>query len=147
MGKALQFSSQNTVDCYSISLNEFFFYDFFLKLSLSILVRKTLQFSSQNIVNCCNVFFHGFFSFQNYLCRFFLILTWQRIQLCNFFFFLLTKKLSHVGKTLYISSQNTVNCYKSFYLVSKFLITNTTFFFRHEILAQQYIQFLLFIQR
>jgi len=33
-----------------------------------------------------------------------------------------------VAKTLYFSSQNTVNCYKSFCSVSKFLITNTTFF-------------------
>ena len=33
-----------------------------------------------------------------------------------------------MAKALYISSQNTVDCYKSFCLVSKFLITNTTFF-------------------
>jgi len=48
-----------------------------------------------------------------------------------FFFFLLTEKLNHVGKSLYLSSQNTVDCYKSFFSVSKFFITNTTFFFRH----------------
>jgi hypothetical protein len=33
-----------------------------------------------------------------------------------------------VAKTLYLSSQNTVNYYKSFCSVSKFWITNTTFF-------------------
>jgi hypothetical protein len=45
-----------------------------------------------------------------------------------FFFFLLTEKLNHVAKTLYLSSQNTVDCYKSFCSVSKFFITNTIFF-------------------
>ena len=118
MGKAMQFFSENTMDCYSISLNSFYF----------ILLGKALQFSSQNIVNYYNVFSHGFFSFQNYLCWFFLILSWQRIQLCNFFFFLLTKKLNDVAKALYLSSQKTVDCYKSFCSVSKFFITNKTFF-------------------
>jgi hypothetical protein len=33
-----------------------------------------------------------------------------------------------MAKSLYLSSQNTMDCYKSFYSVSKFLITNTTFF-------------------
>jgi hypothetical protein len=33
-----------------------------------------------------------------------------------------------VAKALYLSSQNTVHCYKSFCLGSKFLITNTAFF-------------------
>jgi len=45
-----------------------------------------------------------------------------------FFCFLLTEKLNHVTKALYLSSQNIVDCYKLFYSVSKFLITNTTFF-------------------
>jgi hypothetical protein len=44
------------------------------------------------------------------------------------FFFLLTEKLNHVVKALYLSSQNTVDYHKSFCLISKFLITNTTFF-------------------
>ena len=118
MRKTLQFFSHNTVDCYNISLNGFLFY----------FIGK--RFSSQNIVNCYNVFYHEFFSFQNYLCWFFfLILSWWRIQLCNFFFFLLTEKLNHVAKALYLSSQNIVDCYKSFCSVSKFFITNTTFFF------------------
>ena len=120
MGEALQFLSQNTVDCYSISLNGFYF----------ILLGKTLQFSSQNIVNCYNVFPHRFFFLPKLsLLVFFLILSWQKIQLCNLFCFLLTEKLNHVAKALYLYSQNTVDCYKSFCLVSKFLITNTTFFF------------------
>ena len=38
-----------------------------------------------------------------------------------------------MGKTLQLSSQNTVNCYNLFYSVSKFLITNTTFFFSWNI--------------
>ena len=46
-----------------------------------------------------------------------------------FFFFLLIEKLNHVGKSLYLSSQNTVDCYKLFFSVSKYSITNTTFFF------------------
>ena len=33
-----------------------------------------------------------------------------------------------MAKILYLSSQNTVNCYKSFCSVSKFWIANTTFF-------------------
>jgi hypothetical protein len=33
-----------------------------------------------------------------------------------------------VAKTLYLSSQNTIDYYKSFCSISKFLITNTTFF-------------------
>jgi hypothetical protein len=33
-----------------------------------------------------------------------------------------------VAKALYLSSQNTVDCYKLFCSVSKFFITNTTFF-------------------
>ena len=41
-------------------------------------------------------------------------------------------------KTLYISSQNNIDCYKLFCSVSKFLITNTTFF-RHEIFASSYL--------
>jgi len=45
-----------------------------------------------------------------------------------FFCFLLTEKLNHVAKALYLSSQNTVDCYKLFCSVSKFLITNTIFF-------------------
>ena len=94
-----------------------------------ILLGKTLQFSSQNIVNFYNVFPHGFvFLPKLSLLAFFLILSWQRIQFCNFFCFLLTEKLNHVVKILYLSSQNTVECYKLFYSVSKFLITNTTFF-------------------
>ena len=74
-------------------------------------------------------FLMGFFPSKIIFVGFFLILSQQRIQLCNFFFFLLTEKLNHVAKALYLFSQNTVDCYKSFCSVSKFFITNTTFFF------------------
>ena len=47
----------------------------------------------------------------------------------QFFFFLLTKKLNHVGKALYLSSQNTVDCYKSLCSVSKFFDHQHNFFF------------------
>jgi len=42
--------------------------------------------------------------------------------------FLLTEKINHVAKTLYFSSQNTVDCYKSFCLVSKFWSPTQLFF-------------------
>ena len=74
---------------------------------------------------------------------FFLILSWQRIQPCNVFCFLLTEKLNHVAKELYLSSQNIVDCYKLFCSIYKFFITNKTFFFRHEILAPSYLQFFI----
>ena len=128
MGKTLLFSSQNTVDCYNISLNGFF-YDFFLKLYLSILLGKSLQFFSQNIVNCYNVFPHGYcFLPKLSLSIFFNIKLVENLSLL-FFLLLLTKKLNHVAKALYLSAQNTMDCYKSFCSVSKFFITNTTFFF------------------
>ena len=44
-------------------------------------------------------------------------------------FFLLTKKLNHVGKSLCLFSQNTVDCYKSFCSVSKFFLSPTQLFF------------------
>ena len=126
------------MDCYSISLNGFLFY--FIGENTVVFLTKHCQllrrFSSW-------VFFLPKLS----LLVFFLILSWQRIQLCNFFCFLLTEKLNHVAKALYLSSQNTVDCYKSFCSVSKFFITNTTFFFHHEIFAPSYLQFLLLIQR
>jgi len=52
----------------------------------------------------------------------------ENLALWFFFCFLLIEKLNHVVKALYLSSQNTVDCYKSFCSVFKFLITNTTFF-------------------
>ena len=120
MRKPLQFFSQNTVDCYNISLNDFLFY--FIGKSNIVFLTKHCQLLQR-------FFSWVFFLPKLSLLVFFLILSWLRIQLCNLFFFLLTEKLNHVAKTLYLSSQNTVNYYKSFCLVSKFWITNTTFFF------------------
>ena len=119
MRKAFQFFSQNTVDCYNISLNSFFVY--FIGKSAIVFLTKHCQLLQY------------FFSWVFFLPKLsllvcFLILSWQRIQLCIFFCFLLTEKLNHVAKTLYLSLQNTVDCYKSFCSVSKFLITNITFF-------------------
>ena len=138
MRKALQFFSQNTVDCYNISLNGFLFY-FIGKTTVVFLTKhcQLLQYFSSWV----------FFLPKLSLLVFFLILSWQRIQLCNFFCFLLTKKLNHMTKALYLSSQNIIDCYKSFGSVSKFFITNTTFFSRHEIFVPSYLQFLLLIQR
>ena len=131
MGKTLQFFSQNTMDCYSISLNGFLFY--FIGESTVVFLTKHCQLLQR--------FSSWVFSFQIYLCWFFLIFSWQRIQLCNFFCFLLTEKLNHVAKALYLSSQNTVDCYKSFCSGSKFFLSPTQLFFYHEIFAPSYLQF------
>jgi hypothetical protein len=71
-------------------------------------------------------FFMGFFP-SKIICHFFNIKLVENLAL-YFFCFLLMEKLNYMGKTLYLSSQNTVDCYKSFCSVSKFLIINTTFF-------------------
>ena len=89
--------------------------------------EKSYSFPHKTLSIATTFFLMGFFP-SKIIFVFFLILSWQRIQLCNFFFFLLTEKLNHVAKALYFSSQNTVNCYKSFCSVSKFFITNTIFF-------------------
>ena len=119
MGKALQFFSQNTMDFYSISLNGFLFY---------FIGENTVVFLTKHCQLLQRFFSWVFFLPKLSLLFFFLILSWQRIQLCIFFCFLLTEKLNHVVKTLYLSSQNTVDCYKLFCSVSKFLIINTTIF-------------------
>jgi hypothetical protein len=49
-------------------------------------------------------------------------------NLALYFFLFINRKAKSSGKTQYLSSQNTVDCYKSFCSVSKFFITNTTFF-------------------
>jgi hypothetical protein len=61
MRKALWFFSQNTVDCYNISLNDFLFY--FIGKSAIVFLTKYYQLLQR--------FSHGFFFFQNYLCWFF----------------------------------------------------------------------------
>ena len=90
--------------------------------------KKRYSFPHKTLSIAAMFFLMGFFPYKIILVGFFLILSQQRIQLCNFFCFLLTEKLNHMVKALYLSSQNTVDCYKSFCSVSKFLITNTTFF-------------------
>ena len=108
------------MDCYNISLNGFLFY--FIGKNVIVFLTKHCQLLQR-------FFLWVFFLPKLSLLVFFLILSWLRISFVIFFFFLLTEKLNHVAKTLYLSSQNTVNYYKSFCSVSKFWITNTTFFF------------------
>jgi hypothetical protein len=108
------------VDCYNISLNGFLFY--FIGKNVIVFLTKHCQLLQR-------FFLWVFFLPKLSLLVFFLILSWLRISFVIFFFFLLTEKLNHVAKTLYLSSQNTVNYYKSFCSVFKFWITNTTFFF------------------
>ena len=62
MAKTLYFSLQNTVDCYSISLNGFLFY---------FIGKKSYSFPHKTLLIAAMFFSHGFFSFQNYLCWFF----------------------------------------------------------------------------
>ena len=84
--------------------------------------EKHYSFPHKTLSIAATFFLIGFFPSKIIFVGFFLILSF-------FFCFLLTEKLNHVAKTLYLSSQNTVDCYKSFCSVSKFLITNTTFNF------------------
>ena len=129
MGKALKLFSQNIVNCYSIFINGFF-YDFFSKIVfVDFFEESIVVFITKHYQLLQRFFSWVFFPSKIIFVDLFLILSWQRIQLCNFFCFLLTEKLNYVAKALYLSSQNTVNCYKSFYSVSEFFITNTTFFF------------------
>ena len=145
MGKALQFFSQNAVNCYNISLNSFF-YDFFKNYLCRFYWRKQCSFPHKTLSIATKFFLLGFFPSKIiFVCFFFLILSWQRIQPCNVFCFLLTEKLNHVAKELYLSSQNIVDCYKLFCSIYKFFITNKTFFFRHEILAPSYLQFFYYL--
>jgi len=69
VGKALYLSSQNIVDCYSVSPHGFFFLWFFSKLSLSILIMwgSTVAFITKHceLLQC---FQHGFFS--SFFCTF-----------------------------------------------------------------------------
>jgi len=93
--------------------------------------------------------------FKNYLCRFFLILSWLKI--------IITIKLNHIGKELLFSSQNTLDCYNIFLngffmIFSKiifvdFIGENTVVFItKHCQLLQRFslwifVIFLLFINR
>ena len=119
MRKALQFFSQNTLDCYNISLNSFLVY--FIGKNAIVFLTKHCQLLQ-------HFFSWVFFLPELYLLIFFNIKLVENLTLFFFFCFLLTEKLNHVAKALYLSSQNTVDYCKLFCSVSKFLITNTTFF-------------------
>ena len=108
------------MDCYNISLNSFLVY--FIGKNAIIFLTKHCQLLQY-------FFSWVFFLPKLSLLVFFNIKLVENLALYFFFCFLLTEKLNHVAKALYLSSQNTVDCYKSFCSVSKFLITNTTFFF------------------
>jgi hypothetical protein len=69
MGKALLFSSQNIVDCYSISLN-----GFFMIISKIIFVDCIRENTVVFLTKHCQLlqrFFSWVFFFQNYLCQIF----------------------------------------------------------------------------
>jgi len=106
------------MDCYNISLNSFLVY--FIKKNAIVFLTKHCQLLQY-------FFSWVFFLPKLSLLVFFNIKLVENLAL-YFFCFLLTEKLNHVAKALYLSSQNTVDCYKLFCSVSKFLITNTTFF-------------------
>jgi len=89
---------------------------------------KHCSFPHKTLSIAIMFFLTGFFPSKIIFVDFFYIKLVENLVL-YFFSFLLTEKLNHVAKALYFSSQNSVDCYKSFYSVSKFLITNTTFFF------------------
>ena len=115
------------MDCYSISLNGFFFMIFSKIVFANFIGENSVVFLTKHC-QLLQRFSSWFFSFQNYLCRFFFNIKLVENLALQFCFFLLTGQLNQVGKALYLFSQNTVDCYKSFCSVSKFLITNTTFF-------------------
>jgi len=107
------------MDCYNISLNGFLVY--FIGKNDIVFPTKHCQLQQR------------FFSWVFFLPKLSLLVFFFNIKLVEnlaleFFCFLLTEKLNHVAKALYLSLQNTIDCYKSFCSVSKFLITNTTFF-------------------
>jgi len=85
--------------------------------------------------------------FQNYLCRFFLILSWLRI--------IITIKLNHMGKALLVYSQNTVNCYNIslngfFMIFSKIVFVDffeesiVVFITKHYQLLQRFFSWVFF---
>jgi len=128
MGKALLFSSQNTVDCYNISLNDFF-YDFFLNCICRLYWGKHCNFPHKTLSIATTFFLVGFFPSKIIFVDFLKYLVDREFSFVMFFCFLSIENLNHVAKIIYLFSQNTLDCYKLFCSVSKFFITNTTFFF------------------
>ena len=103
------------MDCYNISLNSFFSLFYW---------EKRYSFPHKTLSIPATFFLMGFFPSKFIFVDFFFNIKLVENLALFFFFFLLTEKLNHVTKALYLSSQNTVDCYKSFCSVSKFLITN-----------------------
>jgi len=89
--------------------------------------EKRYSFPHKTLSIATTFFLMGFFPSIIIYVGFFLYI--KLVENLALYFFLLTEKLNHVAKALYFFSQNTVDCYKLFCSVSKFLITNTTFFF------------------
>jgi len=106
------------MDCYNISLNSFLVY--FIEKNAIVFFTKHCQLLQ-------HFFSWVFFLPKLSLLVFFNIKLVENLAL-YFFCFLLTEKLNHVTKALYLSSQNTVDCYKLFCSTSEFFITNITFF-------------------
>ena len=132
MEKALQFFSQNTVNCYSICLN-CFFYDFFIIIFVDFIGESIIVFLTKHCQMLQRFSSWVFFLPKLFLLFFFLILIWQRIQLCNFFFLFINRKAKSCGENIV-----SFLTYKSFCSVSKSLITNTIFFC-YEILTSLYL--------
>ena len=101
VGKILQISSQNTIDCYSVFPVWFFCVMIFFKIIFVDFTRESnVAFLTKHyeLLQCFLswVFFY-FFPKLSLLVLFFLILSQYRIQLYNLFI-LLTEKLNHVAK-------------------------------------------------
>jgi hypothetical protein len=97
--------------------SKWFFILFYLEKHCSFPSKTLLQHFFSWIFFPSKIIFVGFFNI-------------KLVKSLALYFFLLfiNRKLNHIAKTLYLSSQNTVDCYKSFYSVSKFL-SLTQFFF------------------
>jgi len=100
--------------------------------------EKCYSFPHKILSIATTFFLMGFFPSKIIFVGFFFNIKLVENLVLIFFFFLLTEKLNHVAKALYLSSQNTLDCYKLFCSVSKFFITNTIFFY-HEIFTSSYL--------
>jgi len=90
---------------------------------------KHCSFPHKTLSIATTFFLMGFFPSKIIFVGFFFNIKLVENLTLYFFFFLLTEKLNHVAKALYLSSQNTVDCYNSFCSVSKFFLSPTQFFF------------------
>jgi len=111
MRKALWFFLQNTVDCYNIFLNSFLFLFYW---------GKHYKFPAKHYQ-----LLQRFFSLVFFIPKLSLLVFFFNIKLVEnltlyFFLLFINKKAKLCGEILYLSSQNTVDCYKLFCSVSKF---------------------------